>query len=120
MKSGSQNYKGNKRMAEIDRLKVPNIEFKTQHNYKDLQGKMIKYTDFMIMQALETINFKMDNKGVKLKSEAAIVMKATAIGPGHRVEPRYFYYNKPFYLFLIEKDKPYFALHVGDTTPLVK
>ncbi len=120
MMTKSNAYKGNKNMLAIDRLKVPNVDFKTKHFYTDLQGKMIKNTDFMIMQALETIDFKMDNKGVKLKSEAAIVMRATAVGPGRRVEPRYFYLDDPYYLYLIEKDKPYFALHVGDTKPLVK
>ena len=119
MLTKSEKYNGNSHMTSKDRLKVPYVEFKTKHFYKELENKMIKYTDFMIMQALETIDFKMDNKGVKLKSEAAIVMKLTAVAPQYN-KPRYFYFDDSFYLFLIEKDKPYFALRVGNTKPLVK
>ena len=61
----------------------------------------------------------MDNKGVKLKSEAAMVMKATAIGPV-RENPRYFYFDDSFVIFLIEKDMPYFALKVNDVARLKK
>ena len=58
----------------------------------------------------------MDNKGVKLKSEAVITTKLTSVGPGRLERPRYFYFDDTFVLFLIEKgkSKPYFALRVHD------
>ena len=61
----------------------------------------------------------MNNEGVKLKSEAAMMM-ATSAAPGFRPQIRYFYFNKNFVLFLIEKDKnvPYFAMRVVDVAKL--
>ena len=59
---------------------------------------------------METVKFEMDNTGVKLKSEAAIIAKMTALLPS--AEPRYFYFDDTFVLFLKEKgkDKPYFII----------
>ena len=36
-------------------------------------------SDFMISQAIETIQFKMDEAGVKLKSEAAMIVGCTSV-----------------------------------------
>jgi hypothetical protein len=104
-----------------DRLKVPNISLYQMTNFKDLEGKDIKGTNFRIDQTIETIDFKMDNEGVKLKSEAAIVMKCTSAG-GPPPKIRYFYFDKDFVMFLIEKDKsvPYFALKATDIDALNK
>ena len=70
----------------------------------------------MIDKALETVDFNMNNEGVKLKSEAVIITKVTSAGPGHVLEPRYFNFDSTFYLFLQEKDKnqPYYAMRVDD------
>ena len=56
----------------------------------------------------------MDNTGVKLKSEAAMTAMMTALLPQN--EPRYFYFDDTFVLFLKEKgkNKPYMALRVHD------
>lgn len=103
-----------------DRLKVPDIKLYQETNFSDLEGKSIKNTDLRIDRTLETVDFRMDNEGVKLKSEAAIMMKATSVGPGMRPRIRYFYFNDNFVLFLIEKGKtvPYFALRVNDVETL--
>ena len=65
---------------------------------------------------MQTVDFKMDNKGVKLKSEAALIMKMS-LRPTPK-EARKFYFNDTFVLYLIEKDKPYFALRVADVEGL--
>lgn len=113
----SKKYTGNKHFTSKDRFKVPFIEFKTKHEYKDLSGKAIKGTNFVIDRALQTVDFKMDNKGVKLKSEAAMIMLTTALRP-QTDRPRDFYFDDTFVMFLIEKDKPYFALRVNDVEKL--
>ena len=109
-------FKGNKKFAKIDMLKVPNLKFFEEKEFKELCGKHIKGTKLEIDQALETVKFEMDNKGVKLKSEAVITTKLTSIGPGRLEHPRYFYFDDTFVLFLKEKgkSKPYFALRVYD------
>ena len=55
----------------------------------------------------------MDEVGVKLKSEAGIMM-CTSCAPGFREEPRYFYFDNRYIIFLQEKTKPYFAMKIED------
>lgn len=121
IKAKTEKYDGNKRFGENDRLKVPNISLYQMTSFKDLEGKSIANSDFRIDRTIETIDFRMDEEGVKLKSEAAIMMKCTAL-PGAAPKIRYFYYDKDFVMFLIEKDKsvPYFAMRVTDVNALNK
>lgn len=105
---------------EKDILKVPFINVDETISYDDLCGRKIENSDYIISQALQTIKFKMDNKGGTLKSEAAIaVMKMSLIQPP--LKQRIFSFDKPFVLFLKEsnKDKPYYAVRVKDTSYLV-
>lgn len=113
----SEKYQGSRHFSTKDKLKVPYIDFKTKHFYKELANKTIKGTDFTISEALQTVDFKMDNKGVKLKSEAALIMRMSMVLP-ETGAPRNFYFDDTFVLFLIEKDKPYFALRVADVNSL--
>ena len=115
----SKKYMGNKSFASKDKFKVPNIEFYTKHYYDDLTGKAIAGTDLTISKALQTVDFKMDSKGVKLKSEAAMIMLTSAM-PLRAEKPRDFSFDDTFVIFLIEKDSPYFALKVKDVKSLKK
>ena len=102
-----------------DKLTVPFIEIKELIKYVDLSGKLIKGTNYKINSAIESVEFSLDNKGAKLKNEAAMMVEMTALLPSNS---RYFSFNKPFALFMIEKGKkePYFMLKVLDTKYLVK
>jgi len=109
----------NPRFTENDELKVPLINFKEKKEFNELCNKQIKGTDFIITKALETVEFKMDNKGVKLKSEAAMSMRCLALLPGAE-EHRKFYFDNSYVMFLQENDKPYFAMKVKDAKKLQK
>lgn len=104
----TENYKGDRAFLDEDSLMVPNINFNALYKYDEFKGKRIKNSDFMIDTAIQTVKFKLDNKGGSLKSEAAIVLTTCAL-PEEK-EYRDFIFNKPFILFLKEKDKnvPYF------------
>ena len=117
MMQKSSEYTESRRFGEKDRLKIPFISFKSLNQYSEIQGKTIKDTDLTIDQALQSIDFKMDNKGVKLKSEAALIMKMSMPVPIMR-KPADFFFDDTFVMFLIEKDKPYFALRVADVAAL--
>ena len=71
----------------------------------------------MISKALETVQFKMTETGVKLKSEAGMMVGLTC-APGYVEKPRYFYFNDKYVIFLQEKDKPYFAMKIEDAKAL--
>jgi len=93
-----------------DTITISNLNFKLTTTYKDLINKQIKNTDFIISDALQMINFTLDNTGGKVKSEAAITFKNTASSKRH------FNFQDNYVLFLKEKDKakPYFAMKVDN------
>ncbi len=109
-------FEGDKIFNNVDELKVPNIKLNEEKSFDELTGKRIMGTNLVINQAMETIKFNMDNKGVDLKSEAAMTVMKMSVLPD--VQPRMFYFDDTFVLFLREakKNKPYFALRVHDIT----
>ena len=108
-------FKGDTTLKKIDRLKVPNIKFYTEKNFEELENKRVMGTNLVIDKAMETVKFEMNNKGVKLKSEAAMIAVGSALNAEPEV-PRLFYFNDTFVMFIKEADKtlPYFALRVYD------
>lgn len=114
-------FDGNKKFTDADELKVPFIKFKNDYTYKNLSNKKIKNTDFTIGSAMQTIDFNMDNKGVKLKSEAAMIMKMSMVLPPEKEQIRKFYFDDNFYLFIQEGlNYPYFAMKIGDVAAINK
>ena len=90
-----------------------------------MQGKEFKtadpiYDTAKIEKAIQTIKFSLDEKGGEIKSEAAIdvMLGTTALSPEKEDEPRYFYLDDTFAIFLREKgrDLPYFAGRIEDIT----
>lgn len=108
----------NSEFTKEDELKIPNLDFKIEKSFNELCNKAIKNSDLYIAKALETVEFKMDNKGVKLKSEAGIQMMKASLVPVE--QPRYFYLTDQYLIFLQDKSKPYFALKVSDAKALQK
>ena len=115
-------FTGNSDFTEKDELKVPNINLYKEQSFNELCGREIKGTKFMIDQALETVDFKMDNEGVKLKSEAVIATRMSALIPPQKIKPRKFYFDDTYVIFLQEtgKNKPYFAMRVNDVETINK
>lgn len=98
---------------------MPYIKFKETFEYKELTNKKIKGSDYVISGAIQTAEFNLDNKGGSLKSEAALIMKMSM--PIIQDE-RKFHFDKPFVLFLKEKDKnaPYFIMDIKNSELLEK
>lgn len=115
----TKKYRGSKKFNHTDRFLVPDISLYQETNFPDVEGEDIKGTNLKIDRTIETIDFKMDNEGVKLKSEAAIMAKMTALRPE---KGRHFYYNDNFVLFLVEENQktPYYAMKVSDIETLNK
>ena len=111
-------YNGEKVLQKSDILKIPYIMVNGEINYDELCGRIIKGTDTYIKQALQTIEFNLNNIGGNVKSEAII----TGTYGSTQEIGREFILNSDFILYLKEqsKDKPYFALKVNNTDILVK
>lgn len=119
MNKKAKKFKGDKKFNSDDKLRVPDINLYQETRFKDVEGHRIKGTNFQIDATIETVDFRMNNEGVKLKSEAAIMMKCLAM-PVER--GRNFYFTDNFVLFLIEKGQktPYYAMKVADVETLNK
>lgn len=113
-------FKGKQEFTNDDELKIPNITLNAEKTFEELSGKRVMGTNIVIDKAIETIKFDMDNKGVKLKSEAAMTIMKMSLMPDF--EQRLFYFNDTFVIFLKEegKNQPYFALRVHDITKYQK
>ena len=108
---------GIRSFGKKDEFKAPVIDFKKERDFKELCNKPIKNSNLMIYKAIETIQFKMNETGVKLKSEAGMMVALTCC-PSFGDEPRYFYCDGGYVIFLQEKDKPYFAMRANDAKAL--
>ena len=123
MKQEKENYKGSRYFEDIDTFKAPNLSFKSIRRYDELCNKIIKDTDgYYFSAAMETIQFELNSKGGKIKSEAILMADNAAIAFEEMPKPRHFDFDKTFNLFLVDKDKkdPYMALRVKDLSELSK
>lgn len=111
-------YTGRKEMIrEKDELAVPFIKVNAEINYDELCNKHIKNTDgALIKQAVQIVDFELDNYGGNVTSEAFVDMYMCISDE----KPRYFNFTDNFVVFLKEStsDKPYFALYVDNTDVL--
>jgi hypothetical protein len=126
MNKKADNYEGSTEFKNVDEFKAPKLNLNETREYKELENKEFKtadpiYDTAKIEQAIQTIQFTLDENGGKIKSEAAIDSTSIAQFASVRSdedEPRYFYVDDTFAMFLREKgkSKPYFAARVDDIT----
>lgn len=111
----STNYKGRNYLRSNDTLEIPYINLNTVINYSDICNRTIKGTNGKYIEmALQDISFSLTPTGGNVKSEATIKEIALSI-------PKIYNFNSPFAVFIKEKDKekPYFATKILDTTFLI-
>ncbi len=126
MNNESDKYTGSRSFEYLDEFKAPNLTFNQEKEYTELANNEFKtadpkYDTAEIQKAIQTIKFSLDEKGGEIKSEAAIDTKIDIVSlkpETEKDEPRYFYVDDTFAIFLREKgkSKPYFAGRVDDIT----
>lgn len=110
-------YEGEYEFGEEDILQIPNIKFDLKEEIREVENRPFYFSngdEYTIEKALQTIQFELDKKGGKIKSEAGMMIRETAILLPS--EPREFLVDDTFTLFLVEqgKDLPYFATKISD------
>ena len=118
-------YKWNHYFTVDDYLKVPELKVNTFTEFRELEKKeffAINRDVCSIEKILQTIELKLDKEGWEIKSEMWASPRAypSCIGCWNvnKIEHRYFYFDKPYLMFLKEenKDLPYFAAQISDIT----
>lgn len=120
----SKKYDWKQYFCGDDYLKVPKISVDSLISYDDFKDKYFSAADGSICgitDALQTIQFDLDEKWGSIKSEALIDMFVTdsiSFDAPEKHQYRYFYFDKPYVMFLKEanKDLPYFAAQISDIT----
>ena len=92
----------------------------SKNEFTEIQNKAFYFSNglpYTIEKAIQTIEFELDRKGGKIKSEAGMMAKneSAIMFPEERRE---FFIDDTFAIFLIEegKDAPYFAGKINDIT----
>ena len=113
VKKKQSSYSGKTTFEEDDMLRIPFIKVNAEINYDELCGREIKNSKYYIKQALQTIDFELNNVGGSVKSEA--VIEATEKALTENVRKMIF--DSDFILYLKEenKEQPYFALKIDNT-----
>ncbi len=120
MMKKEKEYDGIKNFGELDKFKAPKLKFNKKREYTELEAKSFETADpnhplMQIEKAIQTIQFEINEKGGKVKSEAGI---AVELAMAVEEEPREMYLDDTFALFLKEEEKdiPYFAAKITDVS----
>ena len=110
-------YSGNSNMKAKETLKIPNINFKEKKEFKEIENKSFYFSNgdkYSIEKALQVIEFKLDRKGGKIKSEAGMMVKNEMGVLDENI--REFSIDDTFAIFLLQEGKevPYFASKIND------
>lgn len=104
-----------KLLKDIDILKVPEMFWEIDHQFDELMGKMVTNANpsMPIIEAKQTIKFKLDRYGVALESISRFI--AAAI-------PRRFIFNRPFLVYVKKRDRrqPFFVMWIDNPELLDK
>lgn len=90
-----------------DLLAVPEVVADEEVSFSEFEGRTVVPGGRFIRSASQTIDFRMDEKGVKLRSEAQVTLGCAAHA---RIDPRLMILDPPFVIVMVRKDapKPYF------------
>lgn len=108
----SLNLENQEDFLSDDIISISKFNFEVEGSFADIEKKefLINNEKYMIEKTIQTIEFKMDNKGGSLKSEAGMEVNKGSISN------RVFDFTDDFTLFLKEEDKslPYFAINIDN------
>jgi len=101
------------RAEGADLLAVPNIVADEKVSFAELEGRTVAGSGRFVRGAMQTIDFRMDEKGVKLRSEAAISFGCSA---QYKVDPRLMILDPPFAIVMKRKNapQPYFVAWIAN------
>jgi hypothetical protein len=121
------NYDILRKLRPIDSLIVPDVLYKLTHHFTEIEGKKFsnpkwQAVDYFIFEAMQMVDFSLSRTGVILKSEARL--GAAGGSPPPRIEqPRHFYFDRPFLIYVKKRGpeySPFFVMWVDNAELLEK
>lgn len=114
----AEEYKGPREIMIEENLKIPYISFNINEEITELEKQKFKFSngnDYEISKAIQTIEFELNEKGGRIKSESGLMANLSAASP-MLAYPRQFIVDDTFTIFLVEngKELPYFAAQISD------
>lgn len=112
-----ESYEDSPKLRDNDTFKMPYITFDLKEEITEVENKPFYFSNgavYEIDKALQTIQFEIDEKGGKIKSEAGMMVNKSASIIEQK--QRKFNVDQAFDIFLIEDGKslPYFAARITD------
>jgi len=108
-------YRKITQLDDVDVLIVPEMFWEIDHRFVELIGKIVANANppMPILEAKQSIKFKLDRYGAMLESEATFGVSAV---------PRYFMFNRPFLVYMTKRDceQPFFVMWVDNAELLNK
>jgi hypothetical protein len=103
----------NGRLSRVDCLVVPEMFWKIDHRFRELLGKVVGNVDLPIVEAMQTIEFRLDRCGAVLETDARVAVKAL---------PRYFLFDRPFLVYMQKRgaEHPFFVMWVDNAELLTR
>jgi hypothetical protein len=110
--------------AQRDKLSIPKLNFDLRTDFPELEGLTLKpgpntpVKNLVTSEVKQLVRFQLNEKGAVLKSEATMVMTASALGIPLDIHEMIF--SQPFLILMKQADsaQPYFAMWVGNTSLL--
>ncbi|MCX5712223.1 MAG: hypothetical protein NTY47_04005 [Candidatus Omnitrophica bacterium] len=107
------------KLRDGEKLAIPRFDLNILREYQELVNKDLLnkgFDGYFISKAIQSIRFKLNEKGAYLKSEAAIA------SANEDIRLRAFILNKPFLILLKQKGAkyPYFTIWVENAELLIK
>lgn len=106
-------YENGRWFEESDLLRVPEMYWRIDHRFAELIGKMVANVGMPVVEAMQTIEFRLDRSGAMLESPAFVAIAAI---------PRNFVFNRPFLIYMKKRDaeRPFFVMWVDNAELLVR
>jgi hypothetical protein len=109
----SLGYEPNHRLDRVDCLKVPEMFWKIDHRFQELIGRVVGNAGMPVVEAMQTIEFRLDRCGAVLNTEARAAVAAL---------PRKFLFDRPFLVYMQKRgaEHPFFVMWVDNAELLTR
>jgi hypothetical protein len=103
----------NGRLSRVDCLVVPEMFWKIDHRFQELIGRVVGNVGLPVVEAMQTIEFRLDRNGAVLESEARVAVAAL---------PRVFLFDRPFLVYMQKRgaEHPFFVMWVDNAELLTR